>query len=171
MCERVCRHMVTTGLEASLPHQNSLTGSMTGMGGLPAQPDVELFFFFIAKREGTAQRMKTKDVNALSVCTGRLTHTSGAVGAGDVAPRTGAHVAAGCVGALASVAHAGDGAAFVDIWEEHRATCQKTKQNCKTVVHVHHRPQPGSFICLITRAPFVCLDFISPHYVTLKPCL
>lgn len=81
--------------------------------------------------KGGRQTGERNDVNVLSVCTQRLTHTSGAVGAGDVAPRTGAHVAAGRVGALASVAHAGDGAAFVDVWEEHGATCQK--KNKKTV--------------------------------------
>lgn len=118
--------------------------------------------------KGGRQTGERNDLNVLSVC--RLTHTSGAVGAGDVAPRTGAHVAAGRVGALASVAHAGDGAAFVDVWEEHGATCQKNT-NGKTVVHVQRRPQPGSFICLFTHAPSVCLDFISLHYVTLNPCL
>lgn len=81
--------------------------------------------------KGGRQTGERNDVNVLSACTQRLTHTSGAVGAGDVAPRTGAHVAAGGVGAFASVAHAGDGAAFVDIWEEHKATCQKKPQ--KTV--------------------------------------
>lgn len=76
-------------------------------------------------RKGGRQTGERNDVNVLSVCTQRLTHTSGAVGAGDVAPRTGAHVAAGRVDALASVAHSGDGAAFVDVWEEHGATCHK----------------------------------------------
>lgn len=53
----------------------------------------------------------------LSLCL-RLTHTSGAVSAGDVAPWTGADVAAGGVGALPSVAHAGNGAAFIDVWRQ-----------------------------------------------------
>lgn len=54
------------------------------------------------------------EVNVLSRCR-RLTHTSGAVSAGDVASWTGADVAAGGVCALPAVAHAGDGAAFIDI--------------------------------------------------------
>lgn len=45
----------------------------------------------------------------------RLTHTSGAICAGDVASWTGADVATSSVGAFSSVTHAGDGAAFVNI--------------------------------------------------------
>lgn len=45
-----------------------------------------------------------------------LIHTSGAVCAGDVASWTGAHIATSSVGALASITHARDGAAFVDIF-------------------------------------------------------
>lgn len=45
-----------------------------------------------------------------------LIDASGAVCAGDVAPWTGAHVAPCCVGALASVTHAGDAAALIDIF-------------------------------------------------------
>lgn len=57
-----------------------------------------------------------------AICQGRetgadtLIDTSGAVRAGDVASRTGAHVAASSVRALSSVAHTGDAAAFIDIF-------------------------------------------------------
>lgn len=48
----------------------------------------------------------------------KLTDASGSIRAGDEASRTGAHVAAGRVGALPSVAHARDGAALVDVCGE-----------------------------------------------------
>lgn len=57
-----------------------------------------------------------------AICQGRETGThplinaSGAVGAGDVTSRTGAHVATGRVGALSVVAHSRDTAAFINIF-------------------------------------------------------
>lgn len=60
--------------------------------------------------------MRERNAGNVCVCMCvRLTHTSGAICAGDVASWTGADVATSGVGALSSVTHAGDGAAFIDI--------------------------------------------------------
>lgn len=58
----------------------------------------------------------------------RLTHTSGAVRAGDVTSGTVADVAAGGVAAFSSVTHTRDGAALVSVWKAHRGAGMNTAQ-------------------------------------------
>lgn len=126
MCECVGWHMVTTGLEASLSHQSSThrkleggKGEVWGVGParcggpfFPPKPRVE--------EVSKGKEMKQMDrCQCVCVCE-KLTDASGAIGAGDEASWTGAHVAAGRVGALPAVAHARDGAALVDIWSENK---------------------------------------------------
>lgn len=87
-----------------------------GLGGVgPARCGGPLFSK--TKRGGSVQRDKVN--GPLSACVSvKLTDASGSIRAGDEAPRTGAHVAASRVAALPSVAHAGDGAALVDVCRE-----------------------------------------------------
>lgn len=75
------------------------------------------FFFLLQSQRGrTFEKEKEKSSDyCLNV---KLTNASGSIRAGDEASWTGAHVAAGRVGALPSVAHARDGAALVDVWGE-----------------------------------------------------
>lgn len=56
VCEHVCRHMVTTGVEASLPHQNSTHRKYDGSWG-GYQPG-QMWSFFFYSQEG---RKFTKD--------------------------------------------------------------------------------------------------------------
>lgn len=121
MCKCVCLHMVTTGLQASLSHQNSTHRKRDGGREVTSQ----MWSVWVAKGWGSAQMREKNEVNvSVSLCA-RLTHTSGAISAGDVASWTGAHIATSSVGAFSSIAHAGDGAAFVNIWNKHTVTSQK----------------------------------------------
>lgn len=62
-----------------------------------------------------------------------LTDTSGPVCAGDVSPRTGAHIAAGGVGTFSTVAHSRYGCAFVDIWNENMQFYKKATSWTKII--------------------------------------
>lgn len=74
------------------------------------------FFFLSPKPKGGGSVKKgEKKIKGLLPVVSQLTDASGSVRAGDEASWTGAHVAAGRVGALPSVAHARDGAALVDV--------------------------------------------------------
>lgn len=107
VCKFVFPHMATTGRSI---HQNSTHRKRRRREG-GYQPDVELLASQGARKCTTVRERNVETVYVW------LTHTSGAICAGDVASRAGADVAAGGVGAFSSVTHAGNRAAFVDVWK------------------------------------------------------
>lgn len=111
-CKCVCQHMVTTGLQATFTHQNSTRRKQWWTEG-SYQPDVKLLASQGVVRRCTNERERER--NAI-MCM-RLTHTSGAICAGDVASWTGADIATSSVGAFSPITHTRDGAAFINIWK------------------------------------------------------
>lgn len=99
--------MATTGLPLDSPELHSQEAAKEG----GYQPDVELLASQGARKCTTVRERNVETVYVW------LTHTSGAICAGDVASWAGADVATGGVGAFSSVAHTGNGAAFVDVWK------------------------------------------------------
>lgn len=134
VCKGVCLHMVTTGLQASLPHQNSTHRKHDGGREVSSQ----MWSIWVARGWRRERERERNVVNVLFMCV-RLTHTSGAISAGDVASRTGAHIATSSVGALSSIAHTRDGAALINIWSKHHKTFSSWHLFGKTAHHYFYR--------------------------------